>query len=138
MPDTPDATTDQAELFQTAGWAAIGAYRSTAGDHNTRLRAVIAGHLRALAESGLLTAPPPGVDVPSVDDDARWLATQSGHPRFTDGDGWRLLLTSEPDILMAYDAAVRRRPNQQTAAWGREATVRDRLLWRASHPDMLC
>jgi hypothetical protein len=40
---------------------------------------------------------------------ARWLAEQSGHPRYTQvADGWRALLASTSDVEVAYHAALRR------------------------------
>ena len=115
------------DRFRDAGWAATDAYTATPGDHQARLAAVLAAHLRELAARGLLARdPPPGLETPTVEDDARWLADAAGHPRFTDG-GWANLLAAEGDILMAYRCAMDRRPGG-TASGRREADVRDRLL----------
>ena len=116
-----------ADLFRDAGWAAMDAFTATPGDHRTRLAAVIQAHLNELGFRGLLCATPPGEPAPSLEEDARWLAQQSGHPRFADGDGWCHLMDSEPDILMAYRNAMARRTGRPTA-FRREQQVRDRLL----------
>lgn len=61
-----------------------------------------AGLTAALGAAGLLS-----VAHSRAEDAARWLADQSRNPRYTDGDGWRLLLSSEPDVLVALSCAER-------------------------------
>lgn len=112
--------------YHDAAHAAAGAYTAAAGSHTDRLQAVLDTHLRELAVRGLLAGDPPSGPVPTLEEDARWLAGAAGHPRFT-GGLWRNLLASEPDILMAYRCATDRRPGQ-AAAFSREQVVRDRLL----------
>lgn len=137
MPGTGNDTGTSDELYRDAAAAATQAYTITPGNHETRLTAVIAAHLVALAERGLLAVPPPGAPVPTIEEDAQWLAGRSGHPRWTDG-GWRLLLDREGDILMAYRLAAKQRGNKVQASFGREARVRDRLLLHASRKLVLC
>ena len=119
-----------AEQFRSAAAAAHDAYMSTVGSHSDRLAAVTTAHLRALAERDLLAVHPPGVDVPTVEEDAQWLAAQSGHPRFTDEGMWRQLLTPDAEhlIRMAFRLASEQRGAAAKSAFGREAQVRDRLL----------
>lgn len=48
-------------------------------------------------------------DEPEYEEVARWLAEQSDHPRYVaDKPGWRALLTSEVDVEVAYQAAMKR------------------------------
>jgi hypothetical protein len=119
---------DQLGRFRDAHRQAAGVYARTPGTHMDRLDAVLAAHLAALAGLGLLTGTPPGTAVPDPEEDARWLASRSGHPRFADGDGWQRLLTSEVDIEMAYRVAVERHGSGPARHAGHENAARDRLL----------
>jgi hypothetical protein len=78
--------------------------------------------VRALDEAGLLVKPPTGP--PSADDLdalARWLAEESGHPRYTVPEqppyppGWTRLRQSETDVLVAYTAAAKGKQGEPLA-----------------------
>lgn len=127
------APAGEAELaaFSDAADAAESAYATTPGSHAGRLAAVTGQHLLELAARGLLAVTPPGLDAPTIEDDARWLAEQSGHPRFSGDDGWRQLAGPGADglIAMAYRHATDRRGGADARhAFARAAQVRDRLL----------
>lgn len=62
--------------------------------------------VEALRAQGMLPPETP-VEQPSIEDVARWLADQSRHPRYVGiPDGWRKLLESDADVMVAHRAAV--------------------------------
>lgn len=118
------------DSWEQAAAAASAAYRHAPGSHAIRLHAALEAHLAALATAGLLVTLPPGITgPPTTEEDALWLAVAGGHPRHA-GDGWRRLLDSEVDVLMAFRHATK----DLTASQGTERDAalarRNRLLAR--------
>lgn len=69
-----------------------------------------------------------GKPQPTLDDMARTLAQASGLPRYSDGDGWKLLRRYGSEITVAYLKAVERlRPGQERLAIDL-ALTQERLL----------
>lgn len=123
---------DPVSLARRAAWRA---FHGTEGDSDdARLHAALGTFTEALHQAGLLILPDHQPTAEDVEDAARWLATASGHPRYThpEGPGWQSLLGSETNVRHAFAAA------QKTAGGDQDAVARLRaardLLLRNTHP----
>jgi hypothetical protein len=78
---------------------------------------VVDAVLLALRAHGALNAPDQDPTPEQLERDAKFLATASGFPRYTEGDGWTYLRHYETDVRCAYLKATERlRPGQEAHA----------------------
>lgn len=136
VPEHPPAAVIKAALMVPIPCATCGSgfacdcVVSGSAEYRLNWQAELIAH--SLAENGCLAAPAPP-EGETIEDNARWLAEESGHPRYFDRTGndpgrWRKVLESEADVTVAYTAALNAHPRPDRDYETRLSGVRHDLL----------
>lgn len=81
-----------------------------------RQAAVVVAALREYGHLAPEQTEPPPLTLAEVHETARWLATESRHPRYTTEGGWQRIMQSEADVDVAFAQAARHASNAQLDA----------------------